>query len=1359
MASEAPSGTGNGANGNGNGTVPEVAVDPPVVEASGSGSSAGAADAGTDGPRESAAARMQKLHNAHAATVEEVVDEEDLLHPGSRSGIATGQATPVIDGPISSPSPAPGATAKKPVFDIHSAELFPELGTPGPGKGKGKGTGPAAPPTWGAKSNGSSGASAVSSSAASAAQQVPKTTLPLMSLEVTETMNIEKADQIPREQMKRSLAEALRAIMKETGTRIQASSSSTGMLTLITKGKQDAVQKAKALLRREVCRKTQAKFMIPASTRKHIIGPKGATIQGITQRTGCRVQIPQSEDTEIVDDPFAEEEPMVEVTLEGDHDGIVLAKHEIQQIVGQKTSHVNIKLPFATFPGQFFPFLAGPHNAHVNEMEEGKDLKIRIPMYHTSESSKEFSEPPAPITLSGEKNAVHEARAKLEEHVARLREEFQSISINIPKPQHRFLIGDRGKTIGDILLESGCSVVLPPPHVQTNSVLVIGPRQHIGNGVTSVMNKANSMSLDTIDISRAHANAFANEVALQRQHARDLARYFRKIREIQRIESECDVQISLPKTDVLYDPNTGVVFEIVGKESDNVKKAKMNVINVVNAHPPSRIGYTDIEPLLHRHIIGAKGRNLQKIKEDHGVEILFADEDDQDSQVVLVYEGPSGTQSVPDAEAAAAALQTVTELLQKVASEQANLKTKVLNIPAKYHAKIVGPKGTTLNAFTGGSEATVKVIVGAPKLKPGQPALSPAQAAAADDSITIRGPSAEVDRVAAKISAFVEETKHNEVLNSYTVTFEFPQKFQKNLVGKGGSNISKYREELGVQIDLEKDTVTIKGIKANVEEAKVRIQRLSRKLEDETTISTIVAPEYHRAIIGQGGKFVKRLEDKYSVRIQFPKAARDDSPSDLASDSGAPSQNRSQAPNEIILRGPSKGVKEAKDEIMELIKYEEEHGHSSSVMVPAKVLPYIIGAGGKMINQIRDDSGARIDLPPQGSTDAEMVEVKIRGTKEQVAKAKAAIQANSKEVSSQIVRMLNVDKKFHRALIGPGGQTLNAIVAKAGGPTERSAQSRIVRFPNQDSPDQNIKIEGNAAMVDKIVEQLEAIVEAEKVKVTIVVDIPVEKHRRLIGREGSVRRDIEKTFNVSLDIPRQRPNGEETPAGVKISGAEADVEKAKEHILKLTKDQEATRVPVPFHLHHSLADSGSLARNFRNKYNVDLSFSGEQPAKQKGRKRGDAGGSLPLITDDPESSAANYSWEVVDHSEGGDDANKEVTWILRGSAEDAAKAVAELKQLIADESGKTTTGYLFLPDPSKYRYVVGPGGSQVNTIRKETGCKITVPHQQSDEAIVITGSKEGVEAAKETILGLVHGVKGSGSGGRRGGNDGQPKLD
>jgi len=679
-------------------------------------------------------------------------------------------------------------------------------------------------------------------------------------------------------------------------------------------------------------------------------------------------------------------------------------------------------LPPNDFPGKFYPFLAGPHNRNITKWEEGKDLKVRIPHYYTSESSSSLSAASAPILLAGEKNAVHEARALIEAEAEKLRRDLSHLSVNVPKAQHRFIIGDKGKSIHDILEESGCSVILPPTHIASDAVMVIGPTAQLGHGVTSVMKKAQSMHYDSLDISKAHKTHF-DDAALQRQHARDVARFFRKKREMQRLESELDVQITSPKTDVLYDPSTGVVFEIFGKEQAKVQQARASIIQLVNFHPPQRLAYLEIDPLLHRHIIGAKGRNVQKVKEDHLVEVLFADEDDQDSQVVLVYEGSDGPTAASDPQVAAAALEKVRELLQKTADEQADLKTNVLPIPSKYHQKILGPKGTTLNTFLG-AEPTVRVIVGAPKSKSTLAGMSNAQQQAAEETITVRGPSAEVERVSRKISEYAEKVKHEEVLSSYTTSFEFPQKFQKNLVGKGGSNISKYREELGVQIDLEGNTVNIKGIKQNVEEAKTRILSLGKKLEDDTTITMTVAPEYHRTIIGQGGKFVKRLEDKYMVRINFPKANREETAADNASDAGAASQ-RSLAADEVLIRGPSKGVKDTKDEITELLKYEQENSHSATFMVPAKVLPYVIGASGKAINQIREDTGARIDLPPLGSTTESedgMVEIKVRGTKTQCEDAKKAILASSTEIQKNVVRTLDVDKQHHRMLIGPGGK-------------------------------------------------------------------------------------------------------------------------------------------------------------------------------------------------------------------------------------------------------------------------------------------------------------------------------------------------
>jgi rRNA processing protein Krr1/Pno1 len=92
-------------------------------------------------------------------------------------------------------------------------------------------------------------------------------------------------------------------------------------------------------------------------------------------------------------------------------------------------------------------------------------------------------------------------------------------------------------------------------------------------------------------------------------------------------------------------------------------------------------------------------------------------------------------------------------------------------------------------------------------------------------------------------------------------------------------------------------------------------------------------------------------------------------------------------------------------------------------------------------------------------------------------------------------------------------------------------------------------------------------------------------------------------------------------------------------------------------------------------------------------------------------------------------------WVLSGTPENVAKARAVIEKALASATQQSTTGYLILPDPKTYRFVVGQGGSQINAIRKKTGCRINVPKEQArGEAIEIRGSPSGLEEAKEMIL-------------------------
>ncbi|KAI9681790.1 MAG: hypothetical protein M1829_000535 [Trizodia sp. TS-e1964] len=349
----------------------------------------------------------------------------------------------------------------------------------------------------------------------------------------------------------------------------------------------------------------------------------------------------------------------------------------------------------------------------------------------------------------------------------------------------------------------------------------------------------------------------------------------------------------------------------------------------------------------------------------------------------------------------------------------------------------------------------------------------------------------------------------------------------------------------------------------------------------------------------------------------------------------------------------------------------------------------------------------------------------------------------TKKPDDNIVRTIEVDKKHHKALIGIRGSAIRDIVVSAGGPDDQKELARMVRFPRQDSDEAMVRVEGSKAVVDKIISSLEDIIKQREDQVADVLQVAPEKHRFLIGRSGETRKNIESTFAVSVEIPKQSAADEER-ATIRIVGMPANVEKAKAHITSIIKDQEGETIQVPRRVHHLITDHGQIFRRLKADHKVTVDHNGQKPpARPTGfspRTRVNEG-QLPLISDEGDSSS-NYSWEIHnlnDSPESGD-----IPWILHGPSEGVAKARAILEKSISQAQKDSTTGYLILPDPKTYRFVVGRGGSQVNSIRNDTGCKITVPRDQAaGEAIEIRGSEQGVNEAKNIILELVR------SGGKR----------
>lgn len=285
-----------------------------------------------------------------------------------------------------------------------------------------------------------------------------------------------------------------------------------------------------------------------------------------------------------------------------------------------------------------------------------------------------------------------------------------------------------------------------------------------------------------------------------------------------------------------------------------------------------------------------------------------------------------------------------------------------------------------------------------------------------------------------------------------------------------------------------------------------------------------------------------------------------------------------------------------------------------------------------------------------------------------------------------------------------------------------------------------------------MIDAIQSFVNQRESQANEVIEVVPEKHRLLIGRGGETKRNLESQFKVSIDVPKISQQGP-ARSQVKLAGLPTDIERAKAHILTLVQDEGGETIQVPRRIHHTISNNGQFFRHLRADHKVTVDHAGQHPPpKPAGATRSQANGAetLPLITDD-HSSEDKHSWTVVDFNteskEEGD-----IPWILRGSSENVTKARSILEKAIeqAQSQQQSSTGYLVLPDPRTYRYIVGQGGSQINSIRKQTGCKITVPRDQAKgEAIEIVGSREGAERAKDIILDVVQNGGNGGIGGRR----------
>lgn len=1085
----------------------------------------------------------------------------------------------------------------------------------------------------------------------------------------------------------------LTSIKTETKTNIECTTSQhTKKRTFLITGKPQDVKLAKRLVIKKLTRPVTISFSIPAKVRSKVIGPQGRVLKPIIQANEVRVDIgsPQEETADETTEVSAEDSDeddiysqTVQVTIEGDVEGCKHAKAQIQAIVREATKSLTIKIPIADIVK---PFAAKGLSKIVESVADVVDV------YIPDNSSNSTT-----ILLSGDREAALAVKPKIIAELVNIELNLSVEEVPIPKLKHQFL---PTKQILDLF-----NVLIKLPGEGETNVKFVGQKKNIKLAQEEARKTTSQYKVEVLDMSKAHKGNIS--------HVKAVALYLSKIGSFKEIGRKNEVIINAPSIDQLQSEETtsSIPIEIISKndQAENTKAAKKAIVSTVNKISPE---VTKVVSDIDEFFLPKVPQAINSVSKENNVEYvilgntitLFVNEEASNDEENEDFE------DFEDSSKSLESLNKVDQALNEIRELAKTLDSKSLKFGKDEVSRVSGPRGTTLNAIL--KEVSPNSVL--VKLKD-------------NGEVFIHGTKTEVATIVKEIEQVVKDGAE-----AVSTSIEVPSFVLSRLIGKNGSNLNSLQDEFAVKINVDnqqqssaadedkssKTNISISGVKKNVESCKSRISDFAKRWADETLTRVRVEEQYHRKIIGAAGVYINRLQDKYNVKIRFPSS--DGSASTFAD---AP-RNK----DEVTIKGPSRGVAKAEEELRELYQFEKENGFKKTLQIPSKAVARVIGKSGETINDIADGSGVEYrfnrDLDEK---ELGYIELELTGSKAALKSATEKIEEIIEEIENFVTVSIDVDPKYHRNLIGQGGSVMREIIAKAGGENiSRPKYHKLLIIPDEGNGSREVVSKGDKSIVNKVIEQVKAIIALKEAAVTEEYELPKEKHRLVVGTGGYVRQTLQEKFNCTINVPK--PDSSSTV--LKLEGLPEDLAKLKIELDEVTKDDWNEAIDIPEKFHTLVSERGAIFGYLKNEFNVDVQHGNTQSKANKLSKA-----KIPTPPESATSSDDSNKFTIVEGIDFASDSDDIIVWRLKGEKADTAKAAKYIESRLSAAQAATSTGWYYFQKSSSVSKIIGPRGAKLNKIRKVSNCFITVPKpkDENDQFVYLIGSENGLEIARKEI--------------------------
>ncbi|KAI8825218.1 uncharacterized protein EV422DRAFT_250904 [Fimicolochytrium jonesii] len=1001
----------------------------------------------------------------------------------------------------------------------------------------------------------------------------------------------------------------------ETNTRIHipptvsnAGESTSADIKII--GERSAVLAAEERLKAiyEQVKRTTRTLQIPVKKRQHrfIIGPKGVTLQEIFEKTGCHVDLPLTAD------------PSDIVTIRGPDEMLSTA---LQLVIEKSNSiiidevDVGATIASSVQPELFMRFLYTKERAHLKSIESEHNVTIQ---------SQKSSDAHPVLEIQGKtKSETDAARAALYSSIKEWGETLCFGAVEIPSGLHKFVIGKKGQNIANMKAKPEWNgrfvdVVVAHEADASDEVIIVVKRAPTGKAKGNLA-ASDEEALKLVDLLKkeleSQAQALADLVTLNvnidsKYHGRLIGTGGAALKELLS-EYNNAVTVKFPKS---ADSSKDAKEAVPGKDSEGAivirgpKKEAHEVQDKIQKqvaewrHVELMSSFTEVLKVpkgLGKRLVG-NGKDLKWAVS--AIREKIASGDVHKSKVNEKELAPPNLNLRAEVEAGATedtvtlyGPKTIVELAKGIVAERAKKLADTISedidlfaavsaaarkvveeaggdIRRKVLRRIIGKEGKGIKKLTDKHGVQVRFVdrqrKQQAKVEDDDEDVDVSEVEATDSApgnVVIKGSKSDVGPARDELVALVE----HELLNSSSVTFQFPRAALPHIVGRHGAKIQKIKDQYNVRIDFndiaddEASTeCVIEGSRQNCQGA---AESIKSAVDDNINVESVEVqiPSYlHKLIIGPGGARIRAAMERFGgqdrVKVQFPQA----------------NMNLKTAEDAIVLKGNPKllpdvrkelgklvneGLKEQATEDFsdyELVELDEVDAITEVVSVPSVDVPRVAGRFGDALVDMIRKLGVTIWFRDGDAADTASVHIVARHGKEK------EVQTAKNEISSKIrtVQSVPIPEALLEKLRSTTGEDHAVEVASLKDIAKRVKQDTGL-FPELDpaalkgEANGSFVLRGDTGVVAKVVKKVENLLkDLANFTHSARIQLDADLRPHIIGRQGQTINRLREESGADIDLIRGESKNVKDVVVIRGTSSES-VQHARELINNIVQDQ------------------------------------------------------------------------------------------------------------------------------------------------------------------------------------------------------------